>query len=195
MSYHVYHTEAIILGGHGRGEGDRMLYCYTRLLGLVAAHAKSLREGRSKLRYALQTFAHAEIDLVHGKNGWKLISAHPIDSFSTLWRHPSKRQIIAEHAHLIRRLIQGEERHELLFDDILAGLRFLSHIENEVELRSGELILVVRMLARLGYWSGEAAFAPLLAPNGWTPESLRLAKEFRTPLLLEVNQALHLSHL
>ena len=195
MSYHIYHTKAIILGGEGRGEGDRVLYCYTRELGLVAAHAKSLREGRSRLRYALQTFAHAEIELVRGKNGWKLISAHPIDSLATLWRHPSKRRIIAEHVHLVRRLIQGEERHELLFDDILAGFRFLSHLENEVELRAGELILVVRMLAHLGYWADRAAFVPLFAANGWTTESLRLAEESRTPLLSEVNQALHLSHL
>lgn len=195
MSYHIYHTEAIILGGHGRGEGDRVLHCYTRELGLVATRVKSIREGRSRLRYALQTFAHAEIDLIRGKYGWKLTSAHPIDSFSSLWRHPLKRRIIAEHAHLVRRLIQGEERHALLFDDMLSGLRFLSGIENEAELRAGELVLVVRMLSRLGYWSGEAAYPALAMENAWTAESLRCAQESRTHLLAGVNHALELSHL
>lgn len=193
--YHIYHTEAIILGGKAVGEGDRMLYCYTRLLGLVAARARSLREGRSKLRYALQTFSHAEVNLVRGKYGWRLISAHPVDSFSALWRHSGKRRIIAGHAQLIRRLIQGEERQELLFDDILSGLQFLSRLENERELHAGELILVVRALAHLGYWGDRTTLAPLFAPDGWTAESLQLAHAKRAPLLSRVNQALSLSNL
>lgn len=195
MSYHVYHTEAIILGGRAAGEGDRVLYCYTRLVGLVAAYAKSLREERSRLRYALQTFAHAEIDLVRGKGGWKLVSAHPIDSFGSLWRHPSKRRIVASHAHLIRRLINGEERHELLFDDMLSGLQFLSGIENEAELHACELILVIRMLSRLGYWDSGKLFPQLAKENVLTTESLRFAEEARKSLLAEVNKALELSHL
>lgn len=193
--YHIYHTEAIILGGKAVGEGDRVLYCYTRLLGLVAARAKSLREGRSRLRYALQTFSNVEIDLVRGKNGWKLISAYQINAFGSLWRHPLKRRIVALHAHLIRRLINGEERHELLFDDMLSGLQFLSGIENEVELRAGELILVVRILSRLGYWDGGTLFPQLAKENVWTTESLRFAQEARRPLLLGVNKALESSHL
>ncbi|OGZ08047.1 MAG: hypothetical protein A2942_00715 [Candidatus Lloydbacteria bacterium RIFCSPLOWO2_01_FULL_50_20] len=195
MSYHIYHTEALILGGKAAGEGDRVLYCYTRELGLILAHAKSLRENHSKLRYTLQTFAHAEIDLVRGKYGWKLISAYPIDSFTSLWRHPSKRKIVAAHAQLLRRLIQGEERHELLFDDLLSGLRFLSGIENEAELRAGELIFVVRMLSRLGYWGDAVRFPQLALENVWTAELLSFAQKARTPLILGINQALELSHL
>jgi len=195
MSHHIYHTQAIILGGYPRGEGDRALYCYTRELGLVVAHAKSLREGRSRLRYTLQTFAHVEIDLVRGRREWKLISAHPIDSFVSLWRHPGKRRVIAEHAHLLRRLIQGEERHEILFDDMLSGLKFLSGLENDIELRAAELVMVVRVLSHLGYWAPKTAFAPLAAGNLWTTESLRFAETDRTALLSEVNRALELSHL
>jgi recombinational DNA repair protein (RecF pathway) len=195
MSHHIYHTEAIILGGHARGEGDRVLYCYTRELGLVAAHAKSLREGRSRLRYALQTFAHVEMDLVRGRREWKLISAYPIDTFASLWRHPEKRRVVAEHTHLLRRLIQGEERHELLFDDMLVGLRFLSQLENDAELRAAELIVVVRILSHLGYWAPKTAFAPLGEDDLWTASSLRLAHTERALLLSEINRALELSHL
>ena len=172
MSYHIYHTEALILGGKAAGEGDRVLYCYTRELGLILAHAKSLRENHSKL-----------------------ISAYPIDSFTSLWRHPSKRKIVAAHAQLLRRLIQGEERHELLFDDLLSGLRFLSGIENEAELRAGELIFVVRMLSRLGYWGDAVRFPQLALENVWTAELLSFAQKARTPLILGINQALELSHL
>jgi recombinational DNA repair protein (RecF pathway) len=195
MSYHIYHTEAIVLGGRSVGEGDRMLYCYTRELGFVAAHTKSIREGRSKLRYTLQTFSHADLDLIRGKHGWKLISAHPIDSLSSVWRHPAKRRIIAEHTHLIRRLIHGEERHELLFDDLLAGIQFLRRLEDDAELSAAELLLVVRVLAHLGYWGKEADFAPVFTENVWTPEGLRFAQQERAPLLSGVNRAIEASNL
>ena len=190
MAYHIYHTGAIILGGRPSGEGDQMLYCYTRELGLISAHAKSLREGRSRLRYVLQLFAHAELDLIHGKHGWKLISARPIDSFSLLWRHPSKRVLFAQHAQLIRRLIQGEERHELLFDEILAGLQFLKNISHEAELRTAELIFVVRLLHHLGYWADKDQFATLLGEQPWTTDMLAFAEAKRTPILAGINQAL-----
>lgn len=194
MSYHVYHTEALILSGRPSGEGDRRLFCYTRELGLVVAHARSLREGRSRLRYALQTFAHAEIDLVRGKQTWRLISARPVDSLGDLWRHPSKRRILAHHTGLLERLIQGEERHEVLFDDILQGLVFLRTVSEERELRAAELLLVIRLLTHLGYWGDKELHAPLFE-DGWTEEALAYAGAHRPTLLLRVNEALRASQL
>lgn len=190
MAYHIYHTEAIILGGRPSGEGDKMLYCYTRELGLISLHAKSLRESRSRLRYVLQMFSHAELDLIHGKHGWKLISARPVDSFSSLWGHSSKRFLYAQHAQLIRRLIQGEERNELLFDEILSGLHFLKDLNEEAHLRTAELIFVVRLLYRLGYWEQKEDFQMLLKNDPWTMDTLAFAEARRSPLLLGINQAL-----
>jgi recombinational DNA repair protein (RecF pathway) len=195
MAYHVYHTEALIIGGHGSGEGDRLLFCYTRELGLVFAHAKSLREHRSRLRYALQTFAHAQIDLIHGKSGWKLISARPIDSFSDVWCHPAKRRLLAQHTSLMRRLIQGEERHALLFDEILAGLEFLRGLDPRAKLTSLELLLVVRLLAHLGYWGEDHLSASLVSETGYSNELLLRAEALRPLLLEEVNTALSASQL
>ena len=195
MPYHIYHTEALILGGKMQGEGDRLFYCYTRELGLILAHAKSIREGRSKLRYALQTFAHTEIDVVQGKRGWKLISARPIASFRGLWSHPEKHRIFAHHAQLIRRLIQGEERHEELFEDILSGMSFLHLLCRDEHLRDIELLLVVRLLDELGYWGYKEQFAPLLEREVWKESSLEYVHEIRSELLLRVNGALQSSQL
>lgn len=195
MSYHIYHTEALILGGRAVGEGDRSLFCYTRELGLVMAHAKSLRESRSRLRYALQTFSHAEIDLIRGKHGWRLISARPAHSHGELWRHASKRRILAHHAGLLERLIQGEERHEALFDDIVSGLKFLGNISDEAHLRSAELLLVIRLLAHLGYWEEREAYAHLLADSAWDERTLEYVGRERSALLLGVNTAIQASQL
>lgn len=195
MAYHIYHTEALILGGRPSGEGDRNLICYTRELGLVMAHAKSLREGRSRLRYALQTFAHVEIDLVRGKSGWRLISARPLDSLGDIWRHPLKRRILAEHTQLLERLIQGEEQNGVLFDDLLQGLQFLRGINETIALRSTELLLVVRLLAQLGYWGDKALYAPLFGEEALSMSTLKYTSEYRPALLVQVNEALRASQL
>ena len=196
MAYHIYHTEAIILDSRPFGEGDRLLHCYTRELGYVVAHAKSLRELRSRLRYSLQTFAHAEIDLIRGKHGWKLISARPLSQHQSLLEHARKRTILAQHTQLVRRLIQGEESHATLFDDLLAALRFLDLREVEEEFRAAELLFVVRLLERLGYWEGKEELALLLTPNVWdSTDALHLVTRERTHVLTAVNAALRATQL
>ncbi len=195
MAYHIYHTEALILGGRASGEGDRMLYCYTRELGLVTAHVKSLRESRSRLRYTLQTFAHAELDLIQGKHGWKLISARPVNSFAHIWSDIERRRVLAQHASLIRRLIQGEEPHVELFDDLLLGLELL-HASDDVDgLRAVELLLVIRLLVRLGYWGDEHEHTLLTSADAWSPLGLLYTEGNRDALLVRVNHALRSSQL
>lgn len=178
-----------------RSEGDRLFYCYTKEFGLVLAHAKSIRESRSKLRYALQTFAHAQIDLVSGKSGWRLISARPVNSFRDSWSHMEKRRILARQAQLLLRLIQGEEQHEKLFDDVLLGIHFLQHLTLDTYLPEAELLMVVRLLDQLGYWGKKEAFAPLFKEGAWNHESLGYIRSARSLLLLEVNSSLHSSQL
>lgn len=195
MPYHIYHTEALILGGLMKGEGDRLLYCYTKELGLVLAHAKSIREGRSKLRYGLQTFAHAHVDLVSGKSGWRLISARPIHSFSESWGHAGKRRILARQAQLLRRLIQGEERHEKLFDDVLQGIYFLHGLSLDEDLPDAELLMVVRLLDELGYWGDKEKFTPIFESGVWSSDSLHYVHLVRPELLIEVNNSLQSSQL
>ncbi len=195
MSYHIYHTEALILGTRPSGEGDRLLFCYTRELGLVMAHARSIREARSKLRGALQPFAHAHIDLIQGKYGWKLISASPINSHSHLWLHPEKRRIIAEYTHLMRRLIQGEERHPHLFEDTMQGLEFLASLSETEQLEDAELLMVARLLARLGYWGAHEGLFPELESVSYNTDELVRVRPLRSAILVGVNEALRSSQL
>ena len=195
MSHHIYHTEAIILGTRPHGEGDRLLYCYTRNLGLVVAHARSIRESRSRLRYALQTFSHAHIDLVRGKHGWKLISATPITSFRALWASQAHRQIVANHSDLTLRLIQGEERHEMLFDDIIKGLTFLTSLHDKESLRDVGLLLVVRLRHALGYWGGSGTYALAAESYTYTEADLRHLRARRKEIVSAVNESLRSSQL
>jgi DNA repair protein RecO len=194
MAYHVHHTEAIILGGHPVGEGDRLLRCYTKELGLVFARVTSVREQRSRLRYALQSFSYVEADMIRGKHGWKLISAQLVDPFALLWSDPVKRRIVAQYAQLLARLIQGEERHDVIFDELLTALYYLHELSNESDLRAAELVFVVRILAHLGYWDSHDE-TPVLRAHEWSEEVLRSADINRTALLAGVNRALAASQL
>ena len=195
MSHHVYHTEALILGSLPSGEGDRLLYCYTRDHGLVLAHARSIRETRSRLRYGLQSFGHASVDLIRGKHGWKLISATPISSYRELWGEERKRRIIAGHMQLTRRLIHGEEPHMSLFDDLLRGYDFVRSLRDDGALRDAELLLSVRLLAHLGYWGEDEVLAPVLARTAYDDADLLLLRPLRSAIIAKVNSALHSSQL
>jgi DNA repair protein RecO (recombination protein O) len=196
VAYHVYHTEAIVLESRPYGEGDKLLFCYTRDLGLVVVHAKSLREIRSRLRFSLTTFARAHIDIIRGKHGWKLVSARPIDSHASLLRDPKKRRVIAHKASLLLRLIQGEERHERLFDDIVDALRAVRDIDEEDGLFAAEILFATRLLDFLGYWKGSEELAPLLAADAWTKDApIALISSDRDRVLKEVNAALRASQL
>lgn len=195
MSYHIYHTEALILGTRPSGEGDRLLFCYTRELGLIMAHARSIREARSKLRGAIQPFAHAHIDVIQGKYGWKLISASPVSSLRHLWVHREKRRIIASYTHLMRRLIQGEERHANLFEDTMEGLQFLDSLTETEQLEDAELLLVARLLARLGYWGAHEGLFPELESISYNTRELDRIRPLRSAILGGVNEALRSSQL
>ena len=195
MSHHIYHTEALIIGSLQSGEGDRLIYCYTRDHGLVLAHARSIRESRSRLRYALQTFSHAYIDLIRGKYGWKLISATPITSQRALWGSERKRRIIAGHMQLARRLIQGEEVHTTLFDDLLRGYEFIKSLEGEDTLRDAELLLAVRLLSLLGYWGEDLLLTPVLSRTDYDAKDLAELRPLRSTIIAKVNAALHSSQL
>ena len=73
--YQKYNTEALILGSWESGESDRVFALFTRDFGLVRARATAVRAERSKMRYALQSYAHANVSLVRGKRGWRLAGA------------------------------------------------------------------------------------------------------------------------
>ncbi len=195
MSYHVHHTEAIILSSHPVGEGDRLLRCYTREMGLVFARAKSVREGRSRLRYALQPFSHVELDLIRGKYGWKITSSRLVDTFADLWKGSEKRRVVAQYAHLTARLVQGEERHDELFEELYAAFSFLRIVTTSRDIEAAELAFVIRILAHLGYWDRSNVSAEDIVRLPWGEGPIAVATAHRNLLLREVNRALAASQL
>ena len=81
MAYQTYITEALVCGSIDNHSADRSFLLFTREAGMVYAHAKSVREERSKQRYALQVCSHIRATLIRGKSDWKIAGVDPLQNF------------------------------------------------------------------------------------------------------------------
>ncbi len=184
--HHIHHTEAFVIGSIPKGEDSKVLILYTRDLGLVYAHAQGIRKLSSKLRFTLADFSRANVDLVRGKEVWRVTTATSISTFTLVLGTIESEKIIARVFSLVRRLVTGEEPNEEIFKTLtrLFELFSLPNTEKE-EYRRIELLTVARLLIALGYLSRETLT---------TDDTLLDVKE-QHRLIRDINQALSQSHL
>ena len=119
MTHVKYHTEGIVLKNSPSGESSSHVWLLTKDFGFIAGHAQSIRELASKLRYSLQDFSHAHVDVVYGRNGWKITSAVFIRNFARASHDgalPAGITAISNIRSLLMRLCRGEEKDDVLFE-------------------------------------------------------------------------------
>lgn len=150
--HHIYHTHGFILGSRNMGEANKMLSIYTREMGLVRCAVQGIRLNKSKLRFALQDFSYVKVDLVRGRDLWRVTSASSINSFSHARTDKQSLLLIARISKLIERLCDGEEANEKIFDDFIQSLYLMDDEQIQTEKREAlELHLVLRIMNTLGY--------------------------------------------
>lgn len=191
--HHIFHTEAFVVEARQMKEADRMLVLYTRDLGLVHAHARGIRNTRSRLRYGLQEYSRAKVDLVRGKDIWRLTSATPITAHTQLRKNKSSFVVMHQALKLVSRLAGGEEAHPDIFDDLVAGFALLEHATADTR-EAIELVLILRILSQLGYVSDTSNLARYLSGT-FNPQALAGEQLPRQTMLAEINRALRESHL
>lgn len=147
MAYQTYITEALVCGATPHNTSDKVFRLFTREAGMVYAHARSVREEKSKHRYALQPFSHARVTLVRGKSGWKVTGTEPLQNFYSSTESREERAFWRNTALFLRRVMQGETVYREVFDDVLTAGR---HIDGEA-LQRLEYVLFLRILHTLGY--------------------------------------------
>jgi len=147
MAYQTYITEALVCGSSDSNTADRSFLIFTRDAGMVYVHAKSIREERSKHRYALQEFSHVRITLVRGKSGWKVIGTEPIQNFYANTSSREERALLRNVVMLLKRVMQGETSHESIFEDVISAFTRNSTYEP----KKLETALSFRILHTLGY--------------------------------------------
>lgn len=194
--HHIHHTEAFVLGSRAKGEDSKVLFLYTRELGLVYAHAQGIRKLSSKLRFTLQDFSRAQVDLVRGKEIWRVTTATPIHSHALISRSRESEKILAHVTSLLLRLVTGEEASEEIFQ-ILDRTYALLQVggKSGEDYRALELLSVARILISLGYLSRAIpGVAVTLSGDAQIPQEFAdIAYQHR--LIRDINQALSESQL
>ena len=192
--HHIYHTEGIILGSKNYGETGKTYFVFTRDLGMIYASASGVRKLSSKLRFVLQDFAYVKIDLVEGRDFWRVTSASKTNALEDISQNKETFEILYNIAKLLKRLLAGVEPNQILFSDLINGLSILEKIENKNDLRSIEAIIVLRILNNLGYIGGDEALQNLVK-SPFESNLLFEVSKSRGEVLRQINKALKETHL
>jgi len=189
MSHAIYQTPAVILKTRNYQESNKLLVMYTRDFGLVYVAAQSLRSAQSKMKYHTLLYSLVEIDVVKGKDLWRLTGIHQqISSLSFVQKNWFP--LLEKFASLLVRLIPGEEPHLEVWNE-LENLYTL--IENDEYHESIEYILIARILYYLGYWSSNEPI--ILDENPYTEGMYQWVQEHKKELVVKINQGLNDSQL
>jgi len=198
----IYHTEGLILESRNFGEAGKYYSIFTRDLGMVYASAQGVRKLSSKLRFVLQDFAYVKLDLVQGKDFWRIISSGKTNKLGQLTKNPKTFKVFFNIAKLLKRLLAGVEHNETLFADLVNNLSILEKAGTKEsacqsaggDLRNIEAIIVLRILNNLGYIGGNEILQNLVK----SPFEENLIFEFsksRSQVLRQINKALKETHL
>lgn len=195
MSHHIYHTRGIILESSPVGESNRFYKIFTEELGLVGASAQSVREGKSKLRYTLQDLSFVTVDLVRGKEVWRIVSAGSDRPLEAIKNDGALLKLFARFCAFLSRMLQGEGRDQELFDEILRVADFLEKeiVAQELAL-SFETLVALRILVHLGYIDPHG-YEKYLGSDVYSVDILKEFEKIRTVVLPRINEALNASHL
>jgi len=137
----IHHTQGFILCSRNVREADKVFYIYTRDFGLVMALAKAVRKLSSKLRYNLQDFYYVNLDLVRGREIWRVTHAQKCvgdrpyllggsvptkHNLNLNWaQNRSVFLFLTNFFRLLRRLVPGEEPNIELFNHLVDVYKFL----------------------------------------------------------------------
>ena len=149
MSYETYTTEALVCGSFDRNTADRSFLLFTREAGMLYADARSVREERSRQRFALQDFSLLRVSLVKGKRGWRVGSIEPLTNYYQEAVDKAARGSVVALCRLLRRFVKGEEANQELFDLAIESLAVVRGVVAERVFT--ETVVSVRLLALLGY--------------------------------------------
>lgn len=168
MSHKIYTTRAIVCGSRANNTSDKSFLLFTREAGMLWATARSVREERSKQRFALQDFSLIKVSLVRGKGGWRIGSAESERNYFTSGHDTREaRAATAAILRLLRQFLHGEIAQPVLFDDTIRALKQVGEDVHVVD------VYTLRVLHQLGYVASSAALEPYLqAKEWWTLPSL-----------------------
>jgi hypothetical protein len=203
MSHHIYHTRGIVIEAINVREANKSYWIFTRDLGMVLAMAQGVRLTASKLRFSLQPLSIAEISLVRGRAGWRVVNAREISN--VYWRIKDRPQSVAMSSRvlrLVRRLVNGEEKNEALFERLSDGLMYLAggaavdtsglegcSLPTTKQVMNLEFILLLQVLYNLGYFAPPTDLLWCIN-DPLSPEMIESMSAFRMEAIAHINASI-----
>lgn len=194
MSYQTYITEALIVGSFDSNTADKSYLLFTKSAGMLYASARSVREERSRQRFALQDFGHITVSLIKGKTGWRIGSVQSEGNFFAQAPNRAGRGSIVRISKFLRRFVAGEEPHPELYDEIMFALNYLQKDSSSNRVLIEE-IMVARLLYRLGYIASTPAIITILVSDLQTVLENGATDSLLTQLKAVTASAMSASHL
>jgi DNA repair protein RecO (recombination protein O) len=191
--YHLYHTNAFVLGSSPVGEASRMYTLLTRDFGMVHARSQGVRLPQSKLRPHLRELCRLQVVLVRGREIWRLTGALcDVDYLRSSASIPGKVAAALRGKALLRRLVIGEEKNEAVFSLCENFLAALADDSGGLRLGSIEAVFALRLLASLGYAPPDAELIPLLSGAPEHAFRARVSPELERLSIVRVNETLRM---
>ncbi len=162
---------------------------------MLWATARSIREERSRQRYALQDFSLVRVSLVRGKTGWRVGSTEAIGNpfMSAVGRQA--RGGVTYLIKQLRRYVHGEQPLTAAFDDMLTALTAIASLEDVFAITAWQNVTMTRLLHSLGYVGSSATLRCLIT----APSATAALMEYQTTMDAEIDrlvaQAGEVSHL
>lgn len=116
---------------------------------MLYADARSVREERSRQRFALQDFSLVRVSLVKGKSSWKIGSIECERNFFLSADDKGARGSIVLITKFLRRFYGGQEPAPALFDYVVGAFALLAAASTKRD--ELEKIIEARILFELGY--------------------------------------------
>lgn len=150
--HHIHTTDGLIIYSRAQGEANKLVYIFTRDLGLIIAIAQGIRLEKSKLRYHIHDYRISRFSLVQGKEFWRIVGATEIEG-DKLPISESYYSIFIPISSMLKRLVQGQEVHPEIFECLENCADFINKISDRKTetISTIESLLLIRILFRLGY--------------------------------------------
>lgn len=193
MSYKTYTTEAIVCGSTHRNTSDKSYLLFSRDAGMLWASARSVREERSKQRYALQDFSRIRVSLVKGRTGWRIgsVEAHgnPFLSAESRTRRGTVNYVVSQ----LRRYVHGEIPLPRIYDDAISILE--APEDSEMKPPHIQQLFLARLLFELGYISQKPQWEEIFKASSVLDGVQLYTPKLETELSLAIAEGTQASHL
>ena len=187
----LFVSECVVLSKRGSGEANTHVALLCKELGLIRASARSARVEKSKLRYGLEPLTRGAFSLIRGKYEWKVTGVSEISNQYTMLTVPASRRVaLGRVTRLILRLVQGEEPVPALYAAVVEGFQFVIDARDQKDADAIEIVLVLRILAQLGYLPKTSELEPFTSGDLFSLELAAAAARSRAALIRAINTSL-----